>query len=283
MPVKPELIVEFFGYDPEKFENDDAFKEAAAKDWTKVSEAVTHPEVIKATTGRVNGLIMGEVKKAYKELEIPTDNIKWDELKTTDAVTLLAQTAKKSFTERTTKLEESLKGKGSEEAKKEYERQLAELGKKATEYEGVIGTLRSDLEKRDKAEQEREINGKISSAWEAARTSGLKDIKFKNDLEKTGFEAVARQRFNVLFDEKGEQYWAGADGKRIQDGSKHQAFKDGAQLLKELALELKVGDANPRAGEKVGARPPQPEPKVEGPQRLRRIASPGRSFSDATV
>lgn len=281
MPVKPEFIVEFFGYKPEEIESEDAFKEAAAKEWTKVTEAVTHPEVIKATTGRVNGLIMGEVKKAYKELEIPTENIKWDEMKTTDAVTLLAQTAKKTFGERTTQLEESLKKKGGEEANKEWERKYGEVEKKVTEYEGVIGTLRGDLQRRDQAEKDREVNGKINGAWKVATDTGLAGVKFKNDLEKTGFEAVARQRFNVLFDEKGEQYWAGADGKRIQDGSKHQSFKDGAQLLKELAVELKVGDVSARAGEKVGQRT-QAEQRREqaAPIRGSRIlASPGSSFS----
>ena len=152
MPIKPEVVTEFFGVELDKFENDDAFKEAAAKEWTKVTEAVTHPEVIKATTGRVNGLIMGEVKKAYKELEIPTENIKWDELKTTDAVTLLAKTAKETFGQREAKLAESLKGKGTEEAKKEFERQIAELSKKATDFETLTGALRGEIAERDKRE-----------------------------------------------------------------------------------------------------------------------------------
>ena len=283
MPIKPEVVAEFFGVELDKFESDDAFKEAAAKDWTKVSEAVTHPEVIKATTGRVNGLIMGEVKKAYKELEIPTENIKWDELKTTDAVTLLAKTAKETFGQREAKLAESLKGKGSEEAKKEFERQIAELSKKATDFETLTATLKSEIETRDKRESEREARGKTDFQWKQAEITGLKEVKFKNDLEKTGFEAVARQRFNVLFDEKGDPYWAGADGKRIQDGSKHQSFKDGAQLLKELAAELKVGDVSARAGEKVGQRT-QAEQRREQPAPIRGsriLAQPGRSFSDA--
>ena len=133
------------------------------------------------------------------------------------------------------------------------------------------------------AKVKREVNGKINSAWDGAKLSGLKDIKFKNDLEKKGFEAEAKTRFAVLFDEKGEQYWAGADGKRIQDGSKHQSFKDGAQLLKELAAELKVGDVSARAGEKVGQRT-QAEQRREQPAPIRGsriLAQPGRSFSDA--
>lgn len=285
MPLsKPEVALEFFGIDPEKYENDDAFREAAAKDWTKTAEAVKHPEIMKAVTGRANGVFEMKTRQAFKELEIPTDEV--DFSVPAEAVIALAQRAKKTFTEKEAKLTESLKGKGSEEAKKEYERQLGELSKKATDYEGVISTLRGDLEARDKAEKEREVNGKINTAWELAKQTGLKDVQFKNDLEKTGFEAVAKQRFKVLFDEKGEQYWADAEGKRVQDGAKHQAFKDGPQLLKELAAELKVGNANPRAGERVGL-PPQrtnerPTGEREPLRKLRPIAPPGRVLNDAT-
>lgn len=280
MPVKPETIVEFFGYKTDDYENDEAFKEAAGKEWTKVSEAALHEGVIKATTGRVNGVLMDSVKRGFKELGLATDGIEWDKMKTVDAVALLVGNANKSFQERETKLTESLKGKGSEEAKKEFERQINELQKKVTDSDGVIAALRGDLEKRDKADKEREITSRVNKEWEAARSEGLKDIKFKNDLEKTGFEAVAKARFAVHFDDKDEPYWAGQDGKRIPDGSKHQVFKGGGQLLRELAAELKVGDVNPRANERVGSRQPVPE-RQQVVKPLRPTANTRRgAFSD---
>lgn len=278
MPVKPEVISEFFGYDPEKFDNDEAFKEAAAKEWTKVSEAVNSKELQSAITGRMNAAIITEMKKIWKENELPTDGIKWDEAKPSEMVGVLAGTLGKKFTEREASLTEKLKSKGSEEANKEWERKYGEVEKKVKEYEGVNSTLRGEIEKRDRAEKERELNGKIEASWNTAKSS----LKFKqgmSDLEKAGFDTEARKRFQVRFDENGESYWAGQDGNRIPDGSKHQAFKDGAQLLKDLAKELKVDESNPRGGTPVGQRQP-PKEEVNKPLRSRIIATPGRVLHD---
>jgi len=282
MPIKPEVALEFFGIDPEKFENDDAFRETAAKEWTKSAEAIKDPNVMSAVTGRMNGVIAGALKKSFKALELPTEGIDFDKTPPAEIVVVLAETAKKTFTEREGKLTESLKGKGTEEAKKEYERQLAELSKKAQEYESVNSSLRGEIEGIKKAETEREAQRRVSTEWEQAELVALKDIKFKNELEKKGFEAAARERFKVTFDEKGEPYWVGKDGKRIQDGSKHQAFKGGSELLKDLAAELKVGDVNPRGGElvkvRVGEAPPVRHADMS--QGIRRIARPNTVLSD---
>lgn len=281
MPLsKPEVALEFFGVEADKYENDEAFREEAAKAWTKTDEAFKHPEVVSKVMGKANAMIADGLKKAFKSLDLPTDGV--DFTKPAETVSLLADNAKKAFADREAKLAESLKGKGTEEAKKEYERQLGEQAKKVTEFEGVIASLRGDLEKRDAAEKQREHEAKVRSQWETAKATGLKDIAFKNDLEKTGFEAVAQQRFKVLFDEGGAPYWGDAEGKRIADGAKHQVFKDGAQLLKELAIELKVGNGSARGGAPVGTPKTTPERERTGIETkpIRIIARPGRSLNE---
>lgn len=280
MPVKPEVIAEFFGYDPEKLESDEAFRELAGKDWTKVSEAAKPGSPVeKAIMGRFNGAARTKAKSLFKELEINADGIDFDKIEALDLFDPIREGAKKAWGSKETELTEKLKGKGSEEAKKEYERQLAEQAKKVTEYETVNSTLRGEIESMKKAEQERTIAARRENSWSQASMTALKDVKFKNALEEKGFHSTARERFQVMYDEKGEEYWAGKDGNRIPDPTKHQAFKSGSQLLKELAQELKVGDANPHGGKPVG-QPRTPPTERTAPIRSRPIASPGLAMSD---
>lgn len=281
MPIKPEFALEVFGVDPEKFENDEAFKKHVEETWTKVSEAHLNPAIARAATGKMNGVVMGKVKGAFKALEVPTDGIKFDEISPADAIELLTPAIQEQwnskegeFSKRLKDMESATKGKDLEGLKADYEKRLEEKDKKIGDLTGAHEKLMGDFETMKKTEQEREHKRKEEFEWEKA----LGEIKWKQgigELEKTGFTTKMRSDYKVNFDENGDAYWTDREGKRIPDGTKHQAFKDGSQILKEKAKELKVDETNPQGGKPVGQRPamqtPQQQQRTEGP--LRRVAA----------
>ena len=95
-------------------------------------------------------------------------------------------------------------------------------------------------------------SAKEKELWDAA----MGKLPFKKDLDpitRTGFEAIARSKYKIAWDEDGKPYTADASGNRIKDTTKSNAFLELDQALAAEVIANKLNDANPHAGKPVGA------------------------------
>lgn len=116
---------------------------------------------------------------------------------------------------------------------------------------------------------EKEWNGKIKSVKKDSYVQNLiSGVEYSPDLDpykKKGFVSELKEKFVFDFDENDDPFVTDTNGNRIEDASKHGAFKTPKQVLDEFAKEAGVTSKNKDAGRVV--KPVQPaNGQVPNPQ-----------------
>lgn len=272
MPIKPETVAEFFGIDPAGFDDDDAFRAHAGKQWTKVDEATRSPEVRSKVLGSFNGILRSRAKKAFTTLGVNAEGVDFDATDPPELIDALIERTTKTMEERTKELEEKLKKKGGEEAAAEWQRKLTEAEKKVKDYEAANQQIRTEFDTFRSEIKQREEQSALQTYWQQAE----KEVKFRqglSELELEGFRAKTREMYKLQRDEEGKIYTTDAKGERIPDGSKHLAFKPLGVLLNEAAAAMNIHEKTPHGGKQVAPIfAPRKEAEGDRPKPLRRVA-----------
>ena len=277
MPVKPEEALAYIGLTDEQlagFEDVEAFKAAYDGEWLKRSEAFKDPGLKAQVFGKTAGVLVTNAKKA---LQVFGEDVSEADLKAMKPEDLIdrVKTASDAFYGKQVKdLQTSLEGAKGDKSTKELEKQLAEAIKHRDEYKTLSTDLDTKLKQKDQEFVITQRTAKESEMWQVA----MSKAPFRKDLDpitRTGFEAIVRGKVKIAWDEEGKPYTADANGNRIKDTSKSNAFLELDQVIAEEVLANKLNDANPHAGKPVGAtskptateKPAEPQPG----QRIRQV------------
>lgn len=244
MPIKSEDALGYLDIDLEKYKDVDEFKAAFTTEWTRKDEAAKDPAIHKAALGKMNGILASKIKAANKRFELGLEMKDGDPL---DQLDVVVDKIEETFKTKVGTLEAAAKDKTGEKALKEWETKYGEATKKYSDLEALHQAQVKKYTDLENNVQEREKKIKVDGVWERA----LGNVKFRqglDDFTKKGFVAEMQKQYQVLFDDEGNSYAAGQDGKRIADEKKAQKFKDLDQLLQEQVKANKLDASNPQGG-----------------------------------
>jgi len=230
MPIDPKEALEVLGYDAEKFDDVEAFRAQAEKDWLKASEAPMNKEVQRHVFGKINGALRTTIKQSARDLDVDGE---WDTLDPIDGVKALSAEVSKKLRD-LREAQEALKAgttptKEVAEVKRQYDeakRKLEDLTKLYDESTSKYTALETSVAK----EKEQ---AKVDAIYNAAL--GKLTLRKMTAFERDGFEAALRRDNVVKFDDEGLPYVVGKDGERIRDEKKAHGYLTVDEALKAYA------------------------------------------------
>ena len=276
MPVKPEAVANYLGFDLEKIEDEKAMK--AAFDAAFLRRDIAHDDqtVRDRVFGKINAIARQRLKAGAKTIGVDIGNI--DEGDPVDLITKFNETVSAKLgdviKERDAFKDAAEKGGGEALTKLAQERDaLAKerdaFGVQAKEYERKYTELSSTWSKKQE-------EAKRSAIVESARAR----VKFRddvNDYAKKGFISDFFERHTL--DLSGDQPKVlDASGAIVMDKAKAQTFATLEDLLGEAADAAKLTAKAPQAGAPARktvasvSTQQQPEQTHPGARRTREVA-----------
>ena len=271
MPIDPKEALEFFGYDPETFEDAAAFRSQVEKDWIKPGDAHLNTDVQKRIFGKLNGVLRTTLKNSAEALGLDAA-YDGDDMDPIDGLKALAVDAQKKLAALKEAKKDGSTSKEVAELQRQYDeskKATADVNKLLLESNQKYNELEASVAK-EKAEAK--VNGLYSSA--------IAKIPFKEGMsafEKQGFIAAIKQNFQLHFDDEGKEYVTDSNGDRIKDKKKAASHVDLDTAILNFAIESKLtaDQAAPAAVRRtvpITGQGMQPKtPPVEG-RKLRTIA-----------
>lgn len=271
MAIEPIEALKVLGYDPESFENIEAFKSTVEADWLKASDAHQSEDVRKKVFGAINGQLRTALKQSGKELGIEAE---WDKMDPLDGIRLVAQELAPKLRDMAKELKAAKEGGAAApeiaDLQKKYDDALA----RTKELDEVIKAKESEFDAYKGEISRKEMQRRVDARYdEVVKGLPLKDM---SDFERAGFMAALRSSVVLSFDDDGNEQVTDEKGERIRDAKKaheyvtaeqaaHQ-FAEAAKMLKNPNAPDPVRKTIPISGEaqrkegdkKVNARPLRP-------------------------
>jgi hypothetical protein len=265
-------VIKYLDIDPDKFETEEALKEAINAAWTKLDVAHDNPQIHSRVMGKANAVIMNRIKALSKTHELAMEPRDWDSLSVADAIDKFNELTSGKYTARLSELEEAAKGKGGGKAVEEAERKILELSKKAEAFELSAKDWQGKYTELEAGTKKREVEAKKSAEWERASAS----VKWKQGVEPftmKGFLSEKQREYQVLFDDEGAPYAADINGKRVPNPDKAATFLTLSEIMENEAAKHKLTETNPHGGAPVvrNQPPPNQNPVNNGTVRERPI------------
>lgn len=258
MPVELKDLAEYLGYNEEAlkgFENVDAFKAHADKEFIRRANATKDPELKKQMFGEVFGIQETKVKQAAKKFGI---EFKPEEIKDKSPIDI-AEIALEKFASVSNAAMEDLKGKVGKPDKmvQEWEEKYNKLKSSFEDTKNLLDTTKNEFT----SYQEKTANEIKNAKLNFQKEQLLGGIQWKpgiKDIEKQGFLSIIEKTAKFDFDENNQFVVKDAEGRFIPNKAKHGEFMKPDEWLKDLAVKSEVVAINPHANGK-----PQPKPVLQ--------------------
>ena len=275
MPIDPKEGLTYLGFDPEAFEDVDAFKAAADSTYVRRELAHTDKEIGGKVFGKINGTLRNNLKGVAKELEI--EGVDFETMDPTEGIKILGKSLKEKTSTLRSELDTAKKGGASTKDIAEMQAKLDAVTKERDAFGQSAKDFESKYTELDTTIKSREAKAKEDAFYKDA-LSAIKWSPDVSDFAKTGFETAFRQQYKPDFYEGGTRT-VDKDGNIVMDPKQAQTFRKAADLAVEWAEKEKlIGEAKPAPVRKMinttaaglGGTPQQPV--IDGP--VRRVNRP---------
>ena len=238
MPIEATDAIALMGYDLTKFEDINAFKAQVESDWVKTSDAHMNKDIAGRIFAKQNNTLRSALAKVGNDFGI--DGVDFNALDPIEGIKVLSESVA------ATKAEwEKAKGDGSTSAEvAELKRQYDEAKKAGAAIKASLDATTNEFTEYKSAIAKKEETAKL----EGIRSRGMKSIPFAStvsDLAKVGFDAMLRKELVINYDDEGKEYVTDADGSRIKDPAKANAFLTYEQAARAIADREKLTEETP--------------------------------------
>lgn len=236
MPIDPKEGLSYLGFDPEAFEDLDAFKASADTTYVRRELAHADKEITNKVFGKVNGTLRNNLKGVAKDLGI--EGIDFESIDPTEGIKSLAKSFKDNITKTSGEIEALKKAGGSSkdiaELQGKFEaqgREVEALRKNASEWEAKYTEL-------DGVVKKREATAKEDAYYEEA-FSGIKWNENVSAFAKDGFKSAFRTQYKPEYFDGGVRT-LDKDGNIVMDPSKAQTYRSHKDIASEWADKEKL-------------------------------------------
>lgn len=266
--IDPKEALAILGYDSEAFEDLEAFKVQAKKDWLKATDAHMDEGVRGKVFGAQFGSMRTALKRAAKELEIEAE---FDDLDPNKGVDLLAAQASARLKELREARKEGAPAKEIADLQKKYD----DAQRYGQELKAAVEAEQAKYTQLETAIAEEKKASRIAKRYQEA--VGKLDLREMNDLERTGFDDIIRRKFRIE-EEDEREYVLNEKGERMRHPKKVHDFltledavriyTEEQKLMKEQAPPAPQRRTIPMVGEQRTA-----DRGAEQPKNVRKLAA----------
>jgi hypothetical protein len=200
MPIDPKEGLTYLGFDPEAFEDVDAFKAAADSTYVRRELAHTDKEIGGKVFGKINGTLRNNLKGVAKELEI--EGVDFETMDPTEGIKILGKSLKEKTSTLRSELDTAKKGGASTKDIAEMQAKLDAVTKERDAFGQSAKDFESKYTELDTTIKSREAKAKEDAFYKDA-LSAIKWSPDVSDFAKTGFETAFRQQYKPDFYEGG--------------------------------------------------------------------------------
>jgi len=236
MPIDPKAGLEYLGFDPEAFDDVDAFKTAADSIYVRRELAHTDKEIHGKALGKTNNLIRGNLKSVAKDFAI--EGIDFDTLDPTEGVKLFGKAVKDNFSKLTGEVEALKKGGGSSKDIADLQAKLDSMAKENEAFKADASKWQTEATEIKGKWDQYETTKKVDAFYDDA----FKGLKFREDLTPfaiDGFKTAVRQSYKPDFYDGGVRV-LDKEGKIVMDPAKAQTYRNPQDIVKEWAEKEKL-------------------------------------------
>lgn len=271
MPIEATDAIALMGYDLSKFETVDDFKVQVEKDWVKTGDAHLNKDIAGRVFGKQNNVLRSTLNKVGKELGVDIDFSEMDPIEGINALKENIAETKAAW--------EKAKGDGSTNAEVlEAKRQYEEAKKANADMKKALDAITSEYTEFKSTVAQKEATAKL----EAIRARGMEGVPFSpsiSNLAKIGFDAMVRKELLIAFDDEGKEYVTDANGDRIKDPAKANAFLSYDQAVLAIAEREKLTEPEPapqpvrKTISTLSPNEPKPATNKEPVRQVRKLAA----------